>query len=355
MFFSKTSLRSFVFLIVLSILSFSVAATATFAQKKSINKSKKSQSQKQRKQASQPKEVERTSQNVSYQGKPVLWEPVDVSSRDTYWGPGGKEMEPDLSRIEFIKQEKGGHNKKYRIRDGSGRVWVAKLGREAQPETSAVRLVSALGYKTEINYLVPMVTIPGKGTFKNVRLEARPENIERLENWKWKQNPFKGTPELQGLKIMQVFLNNWDIVDVQNKVLLVDRGGRRGKQLQYIISDLGATFGKLGNNNFPVIYRLGRKTNNPEKYLNSSFVKGAKEGFVKFGYKGKNRWLFKDVTVIHARWLADLLLQLSDRQIEDAFRAANYTPEQIITLKQGVKKRIKQLDEVANERNLAFR
>ena len=121
-----------------------------------------------------------------------------------------------------------------------------------------------LGYVTEVNYLVPSLTIPGKGTFENVRLEARPDDIERLDEWKWKDNPFVGTNELQGLKIMMVFLTNWDVLDLQNKVLSVN--GENNKELHYIISDLGATLGKLGNNNLFIVYRLGRKTNNPEKY-----------------------------------------------------------------------------------------
>jgi hypothetical protein len=296
--------------------------------------------------------VKKPKPQPQFQGKPVMWERVNTAQRDLFYGPGGKQMLPDLSKITFIKEEKEGHNKKYRIKDGSGRVWVAKIGREAQPETAAVRLMWALGYKTEINYLVPRLTIPGKKTYTNVRLEARPENVERLENWKWKKNPFIGTNEFQGLKIMMVFLNNWDIVDVQNKVLLVDNG-KGGKQMQYIISDLGATFGKLGNNNLPIIYRLGRSVNNPKHYVRSSFIKGAKNGQVKLAYKGKNRWLFKGITQDQARWLADLLLELSDKQIEDAFRAANYSPADIQTLKQGVKNRIRQLDDVADERNLA--
>jgi hypothetical protein len=56
---------------------------------------------------------------------------------------------------------------------------------------------------------------------------------------------------------------------------------------------------------------------------------------------------------LSARWLADLMVQLTDRQIEDAFRAANYTPDQIAMLKQGVKNRIGQLHRVADERNMA--
>ncbi len=331
---SKRLAAWFISLVILSL----VFTSATFAQKGAQKKSKKQDEQK---------------INLQAYGKPVMWEPGNVSRRDLFYGPGGRDMQPDLSRITFIKQETNGHQKKYRIKDGSGRVWVAKLGREAQPETAAVRLMSGIGYKTEVNYLVPSLTIPGKGTFKNVRLEARPENIERLENWKWQDNPFIGTNEFQGLKIMMMFLNNWDIVDVQNKILLVDRGGR--KQVHYIISDLGSTFGKLGNNNLPIIYRFGRKTNNPEKYLNSSFVKGSKEGFVKLAYKGKNRGIFKNISVVNARWLADLLLQLSDKQLEDMFRAANYMPAQINTLKDGVKKRIRQLDDVATERNMVFK
>src|SRR6476620_12038513 len=114
-------------------------------------------------------------------GKPVLWERVDIERQDLYNGPGGEAMQPDLSSIKFEKEEKGGHNKKYRIKDGSGRTWVEKLGREARPETAAVRLLYGLGYKTEINYLVPALTIPTVGSFKNVRLELKPDNVERLD------------------------------------------------------------------------------------------------------------------------------------------------------------------------------
>lgn len=64
-------------------------------------------------------------------GDAVMWQAVHVEDRDLFLGPGGAAMQPDLSNITFIEQEKSGHNKKYRIKDGSGRVWVAKLGTEA--------------------------------------------------------------------------------------------------------------------------------------------------------------------------------------------------------------------------------
>jgi hypothetical protein len=280
-------------------------------------------------------------------GKAVMWEPVNVEGRDLFNGPGGTEMAPNLKRIEFIKEEKDGHNKKFRIRDGAGRVWVAKLGREAKPETAAVRLLWAIGYKTETNYLVPRITIPGQGTFNDVRLEARPDNIERLDEWKWRDNPFVDTNELEGLKMMMVFLNNWDVLDLQNKVLHVNG------ELHYIVSDLGSTFGKLGNNNLPVVYRIGRSTGNPEDYMKTKFIDGVENNIVDVAYRGKNRDLFAGFSTANAAWLAGLLGRLSDKQIRDAFRAARYSPDEIELFTSGVKNRISELKRVAGSATTA--
>jgi hypothetical protein len=78
-------------------------------------------------------------------GTPIMWErPDDIATRDLYLGPGGAAMRPDVRRITFIKDEKGGYSKKYRVRDGAGREWVVKIGKEAQSETSAIRLKSTI-------------------------------------------------------------------------------------------------------------------------------------------------------------------------------------------------------------------
>lgn len=280
----------------------------------------------------------------------VLWEPVDIRSLDLFAGPGGESMVPDVSSVTLIKEEKKGHNKKYRIRDAKGNVWVAKLGREARPETAAVRLLYGLGYKTEVNYLVPSLNIPGKGTFSNVRLEARPDNVERLGEWKWRSNPFVGTHELEGLKMMMVFMSNWDVVDLQNQILQVNGG-----EQDYIISDLGATFGKLGNNNLPVIYRFGRKTGSAKHYSKTSFVREVKNGQVKLAYKGKNRKLLSTFSMADARWLSNNLNRLSDTQIRDAFRAAYFSPAEVDTYTTAVRRKIDELNRavgspVANNR-----
>ena len=282
---------------------------------------------------------------------PVLWEPVDAQALDLYLGPGGSEMQPDLSSVTFVKEEKQGHNKKYRIRDARGMEWVAKLGRESQPETAAVRLLYGLGYKTEINYLAPTITIPGKGTFKNVRLEARPEGVKRLDEWKWKSNPFVGSNELQGLNIIMAFLTNWDLLDLQNQVLRVENNGR--VEHQFIISDLGATYGKLGNNNLPIFFRLGRKTNSPRTWSKARFIKRVQGNRIVFAFKGKNRGLLNDITVENGRWLLSRLTQLSDSQLRDIYRAANYSPTDVDILAQASQRRVRELAEAVGRGGLA--
>jgi hypothetical protein len=273
-------------------------------------------------------------------GTPVLWTaPQDIASRDLFHGAGGRAMLPDTSRITFIEEEKGGYSTKYRIRDGRGRVWVAKVGKEAQSETAATRLVWAAGYHTEIVYLVPRLTIPGKGTFENVRLEARPEGHRRLDEWKWDRNPFAGTKELQGLVVMMALLNNWDIKDANNKVIYVP--GARGGELRYVISDLGATFGKTGD--LPILWAITRSRNKPEDYAGSDFIEEVKHGRVHFDYGGKRQGLFDDISIEEARWLGSWLSRLSDRQLADAFRAANYEPGEIRILTRAVRQRINEL------------
>ena len=280
---------------------------------------------------------------VAPTGTPVLWrDPGDIAARDLLLGPGGEGMKPDLRRVTFIKQETGGYSTKYRVRDASDREWVAKVGKEAQSETAAVRLMWAIGYMTEINYLVPRLNIEGKGTFENVRLEARPEHIKRLDEWKWADNPFSGTKELRALIIMMAFLNNWDIKDTNNKVLLVPNLKTGQNRLHYIVSDLGATFGRV-KVDAPVIWRIKRNRNDPADYAEDPFLEDVTDGRVFLFYKGKSQRLFDDLRVEEAAWLGNLLARLSDEQIADAFRAANYAPAEVRLMTRAVRSRINEL------------
>ena len=131
-------------------------------------------------------------------------------------------------------------------------------------------------------------------------------------------------------------INNWDLKDDNTRILYVPAtDGGRG-ELRYIISDLGATFGKTGG-------FLSRNRNEPASFAKSKFVEGVEGNRVRFSYGGKNSGLFSNITVEDAKWIAGWLSRLSDKQISDAFRAANYKPDEVDMLTTAVKARIGEL------------
>jgi hypothetical protein len=295
------------------------------------------------------KEEKQEAHEAAAQGTPVLWrEPSDIGSLDLMAGPGGDAMKPDLTQIIWEESQTGGYSVKWKVRDASGKHWVVKLGNEARPETAATRLVWAAGYPTEINYLVPCVKITnapsppkdksvkrceGKG-FANARFEARPDDAKRLDAWSWKQNPFAGTREMNGLIVLMALVNNWDLKDDNNKLVYVP--GEGGGELRYVVSDLGATFGKTGG-------PISHSRNEPNKYIKTGFVEKVEGDLVRFDYHGKNSGLFDNIKIEDAKWVGDLLSQLSEKQIMDAFRAANFEPDEIEGLAYEVRARINAL------------
>ena len=267
-------------------------------------------------------------------GTPVVWESGDIASRDLYWGPGGQAGFPVLKGAKFIDRNVGGNNLKYEIEDGSGKRWIIKAADEAQHEVAANRLLWAIGYPTEVDYIVPRIEIANIGRYANVRFEARGD-AKRGERWSWLDNPLKDSRELRGLKIMMALINNWDLKD-ENTITL----SRDGK-LYYVVSDLGSSFGKLADK---PMSRSGRSVGKPEDFANATFIKGVDNGALVLDYRGINQNVIQGIKAEDGRWLADLLLQLSDKQISDAFRAANYKPEEIAIYTQATKARIAALD-----------
>jgi hypothetical protein len=132
-------------------------------------------------------------------------------------------------------------------------------------------------------------------------------------------------------------INNWDLKDTNNVLIQT----RDGNQLYYVISDLGATFGHASTT--PLFWRFTRDRNNPQSYAKSDFLKKVKGNRVQLHFGGKNRGLMNNITVDDAIWLGSWLAQLSDAQLRDAFRAANYRPDQIEQLTREVRSRTNEL------------
>ena len=73
-------------------------------------------------------------------------------------------------------------------------------------------------------------------------------------SWAWNDNPFVGTRELNGLKIVMMLLSNWDNKDVRdvargsNTAIFEYRMERDVLEARYLIIDWGAALGTWGSN-----------------------------------------------------------------------------------------------------------
>src|SRR5437667_6471577 len=148
---------------------------------------------------------------------PTLWvEPSDIKSRNLYYGPGGKDGQPQGS-LSFLREDPAGTSPKFEVRDSAGTKWKAKLGLEAQPETVATRMLWAVGFFANENYFEPLAAIrdlprlsrgqefvPREGV-KGVRLQ-RNKNGKKIGSWSWGHNQLKGFGELTGLRSIMAWL-----------------------------------------------------------------------------------------------------------------------------------------------------
>jgi hypothetical protein len=274
----------------------------------------------------------------------LIWrDPGDVASLNLLYGAGGQEHAPNPNgKFTFVKEDLQGTSTKFDIKDEQGVQWKVKLGQEPESETSATRLLWAAGYFVDEDYYLAELKVTGipklkrgnnfvtDDTVHRARLERKLPDVKKLGNWGWFDNPFVNKQELNGLRVMMSFLNNWDLKDLNNTIYEVN-GERR-----YVISDAGTAFGNTGG-------VMSRSKSNPKDYANSKFIEKAEPDFVDFVQNGKMKEVTKHIPRADVKWLAQRLSQLSEEQIRDCFRAGGYTPEEVTVYTQAVQKRIAEM------------
>src|SRR5215216_653200 len=161
-----------------------------------------------------------------------LWsDPGAVELLDFRAGPGGRDGAP-APPFHFVEEHPTGSNPSLSVKDAKGRVWRVKWGDEVRSETFATRLVWAVGFHVETAYFVSEGEIEGVTKldrarscvtedcrFRDARFELDEEGVAKMfdeHGWAWDDNPFVGTRELNGLKIMVMMLSNWDNKDVRD-------------------------------------------------------------------------------------------------------------------------------------------
>jgi hypothetical protein len=293
---------------------------------------------------------------------PVIWhQPPQPHNLDFVGGPGGREHAP-RPPFTFVKEDTGGSNPKLEVTDANGRRWGVKWGTEVNAEVFATRLAWAAGYFVEPAYFVPRGRILGvsrdrldrarkyvgdDGTFSDARFELKVDVLKKLndeQGWAWNDNPFVGTPELNGLKIVMMLTSNWDSKDVRD----VGRGSNTavyhvqtssGVEARYLITDWGGSMGKWGG-------VFGREKWDADGFAKqtSDFVKGVDNGYVAFGYSGQRTGDVREgIRVSDVQWLMRYVGRITDAQIRDGLRAAGATPAEVETFTRSLRARIEAL------------
>lgn len=300
-------------------------------------------------------------------GVPYIWsDPGAVEDLNFASGFGGRTGDPKPP-FTFIEESLSGTNPKVRVKDADGVEWTVKFGSEVNAETFATRVAWAAGYFVEPNYFITSGRVENlgaltrakkyfniDGSFTGARFEMRRDKgvkkLDEEQSWSWVQNPFTGSKELNGLKVIMMLTSNFDNKDVRD----VKRGSNtaifrtpagKGIEDRYLVSDWGGSMGKWGN-------FISREKWDCKGFSGQTkdFIKGVNGDIVEFGFTGQHTDGFKtDIKVSDLKWLLQYVGRISDEQFREGLRASGATADEVECFTQSLRERINQLKRVAGD------
>lgn len=258
-----------------------------------------------------------------------MWvEPTDLATRDLYYGPWGRENAPDPKDVyDLVELKHSGVNLGMTVKDSKGREWSVKqpypgnLDSEAPVEVVVSRLLSAVGYRQPPVYYLPAFTLKddfGKKVTVGGRFRPKLPQLKEVDSWDWASNPFVGRKEYQGLIVALMMFNSTDLKNSNNS-LYEHKDGDYVEQW-YVARDVGSALGDT--------QRMAPRKNHIDSFEQMPFILGVTNGYVDFAYNGWYKNLVRSrIKPEDVAWISDLFGRLSDKQMQDAFRAAGYEPE----------------------------
>jgi hypothetical protein len=291
--------------------------------------------------------------------KSVLWqEPSKITVADWIWGPGGQARAPQ-GPFTFLEEDFNGTNPKLKVRDAKGDQWIMKFGGENHSEVFAARFLFAMGYAAQPSYFVRSGVITGvhglkrakpfvgkQGEFNYARFKLhQSKRVTRVEglDWSWTNNPFLGTRELSGLKILMMLLSNWDAKDSRDgkgsNTVVYSRPGPGGDRLLYAFDDWGATLGKWGG-----FFSRDKWNSDGFSQQTRAFVSSVDGKTIRWGYHGKHgRDVTSGIQIEDVGWLLTNLSAVSDEELRAGLQASGATSREIDTYARSIRGRIAQL------------
>jgi len=295
--------------------------------------------------------------------KAVLWQPPgQIGMNDWIWGPGGEARAPKPP-FEFVEEDFKGTNPKIKVRDAKGDHWIVKFGGENHSDVFASRLLYALGYVTQPSYFVASGVIAGAhglrrakpflakdGAFTYARFKLRNHKaLDHVEGrtWSWNDNPFVGTEELNGLKILIMLTSNWDAKDARDgggsNTSVYSKSGSAANQLYYAFDDWGAAMGKWGG-------FFERDKWNPAGFREQTknFARITPRQTIEWGYRGKHGVdVTSGISAGDVRWLLTYLSRVTDEELRAGLRASGAKEPDIDIYTQSIRDRIAQLERLS--------
>ena len=165
------------------------------------------------------------------------------------------------------------------------------------------------------------------GNLADVRFSKKPSGENKIGIWQWKDNPFYGTKEFNGLRVMMAVMNNWDLKDENNSIYSDSKTG----SMIFLVNDVGASFGANG-----LGWTRSRSKGNIDSFRDSKFIQRMTESEVDFstpkaptgifivsagttiGTYAKRAsldWIGRKIPRADAKWVGSLLGQLTHTQL----------------------------------------
>jgi hypothetical protein len=277
-----------------------------------------------------------------------VWSPTTIASMDLARGPQGPgSFDPGAQvTCDYVNERLGGHSPKFLCRVAEGDDVKIKYGienGEVYGELLATRLLWALGFGADREYQVDVicrgcpeslggVAGPGKQRrFFPALLERKMAGHEwkpgGRSGWAWTELDVPPAAEgataaqRDALKLLAVFLQHTDSKTEQQRILCLEM--RRSKESEsceqpfLMISDVGLTFGRADLRNRNAVASV-----NLDGWRHTPIWKSVDRcvGNLSKSFSGT----LADPVISEAgrQFLAELLMQLTDRQLTDLFAAA---------------------------------
>jgi hypothetical protein len=275
-----------------------------------------------------------------------IWHEVHTAeANDLRYGPGGPACVP-APPFEFVEELMTGSHPCVAVRDAKHRLWRVKWGYEAKPESFCVRFAAACGYFAEVTHYVASGRIDGvtmltrtralvadDGSFTDARFELEDRSVRMLfdeHSWAWNDNPFVGTRQLDGLKIVVMLLSNWDNKDRRdvsrgsNTAIFEHPVSRFASEARYLITDWGGAMGKWG----ATVVSRGRWDVAGFEGQTAGFVAAVRDGVVDFGYQGQRSEIGRGIPVAHVRWFYRKARRITEPALRTGLLASGATEEE---------------------------